>query len=53
MLEEDAGGELRVEELEKCRAIWAVRSRGGEVLEVEEASVGVEGKIRAHACGFR
>jgi hypothetical protein len=51
--EEDAEGELGGEELEKCRAIWAALSRGGEILEVEEASVGVEGKIPAHACRFR
>ena len=46
MVEDDAERELVDEELERCRAIWAVRNRGGENL-VEEASVGVEGKARA------
>jgi hypothetical protein len=50
-LEDNSARESVDEELERCRAIWAVRNRGGENLE--EASVGLEGKTHADACRFR
>lgn len=51
MVEGVAESEAGDAEVERCRAIWAVLNRGGEILE--EASVGVEGEIREHACRFR
>lgn len=51
MFDDDAGGEWYEEELERCRAICAVRNRAGENLS--DASVGLEGKTRMHACRFQ